>query len=335
MPACEQCLAILPWRFEPCLVARGDHYRLLLVAGSAIAAGSIKRRRHAPSPRAKRVGRAGAPHAGTKSSADAELLDQSLVAGLVGAPQVIEQRAALAHHLEQATAGMVVLDVGLEMLGEIVDAFGKDRHLNFGRSGIAGLVGERSNNFGLAAGGNRHRSSFLDAGAANQAGEVEHALGDDFAVVQIGKGHQLAGYRGIDWTAEIGSIPSAQQNGLASLQPRRIRPTDGQRRDVVQRGLNGHEGVGEASLADALMPVETALDDIPALAISRADAARLTRGQAVLLRGRDAPNFRGTVYVTVSGQLLALAELDRGEIVPKRVFNLAGLIGRARLSEKG
>ena len=86
---------------------------------------------------------------------------------------------------------------------------------------------------------------------------------------------------------------------------------------------------GEASLADALMPVETALDDIPALAISRSDAARLTRGQAVLLRGRDAPNFRGTVYVTVSGQLLALAELDRGEIVPKRVFNLAGLIGRA------
>jgi tRNA pseudouridine55 synthase len=86
---------------------------------------------------------------------------------------------------------------------------------------------------------------------------------------------------------------------------------------------------GEGSLADALMPVETALDDIPALAVNRADAARLQRGQAVLLRGRDAPNFRGTVYVTVAGQLLALAELDRGEIVPKRVFNLAGLMGRA------
>ncbi len=86
---------------------------------------------------------------------------------------------------------------------------------------------------------------------------------------------------------------------------------------------------GEGNLADALMSVETALDDIPALAVSRADAARLQRGQAALLRGRDAPNFRGTVYVTVSGQLLALAELDRGEIVPKRVFNLAGLMGRA------
>ncbi len=86
---------------------------------------------------------------------------------------------------------------------------------------------------------------------------------------------------------------------------------------------------GEARLADALMPVETALDDIPALAVSRADAARLQRGQAVLLRGRDAPNFRGPVYATASGQLVALAELDRGEIVPKRVFNLAGLIGSA------
>jgi tRNA pseudouridine55 synthase len=48
-----------------------------------------------------------------------------------------------------------------------------------------------------------------------------------------------------------------------------------------------------------------------------------------LLRGRDAPIFTGTVYVTAAGRLLALAEVDRGEIVPKRVFNLAGLTGRA------
>ena len=94
-------------------------------------------------------------------------------------------------------------------------------------------------------------------------------------------------------------------------------------------GLCHRAAAGEGNLADALLPVETALDDIPALAVSRADAARLQRGQAVLLRGRDAPNFRGTVYVTASGQLVALAELDRGEIVPKRVFNLAGLMGSA------
>jgi len=88
-------------------------------------------------------------------------------------------------------------------------------------------------------------------------------------------------------------------------------------------------GIGEGNLADALLSVETALDDIPALAISKADAARLQRGQAVLLRGRDAPILSGVIYVTASGQLIALAEVDRGEIVPKRVFNLVGITGSA------
>jgi len=91
---------------------------------------------------------------------------------------------------------------------------------------------------------------------------------------------------------------------------------------------------GEASLADALLPVETALDDIPALAVTRADAARLHRGQAVLLRGRDAPNSSGTVYVTVAGRLLALAEIGNGELIPKRVFNLTGLTASTGRNER-
>ena len=86
---------------------------------------------------------------------------------------------------------------------------------------------------------------------------------------------------------------------------------------------------GEGNLADILLPVETALDDIPALAVSPADAARLRRGQAVLLRGRDAAIVRGMVQVGSSDQLVAIAEVDRGEIVPKRVFNLDGVTGRA------
>jgi len=90
---------------------------------------------------------------------------------------------------------------------------------------------------------------------------------------------------------------------------------------------------GEGSFADILLPVETALDDIPALAVSRADAACLQRGQAVLLRGRDAPVIRGTVYITAAGRLIALAEMERGEIVPKRVFNLSGLHGSLALAK--
>src|ERR1700752_2959909 len=91
---------------------------------------------------------------------------------------------------------------------------------------------------------------------------------------------------------------------------------------------------GEGSLADALLPVEPPLDDIPALAVTRADAARLHRGQAVLLRGRDAPNCSGTVYVTVAGRLLALAEIGNGELIPKRVFNLTGLTASTGRNER-
>lgn len=89
------------------------------------------------------------------------------------------------------------------------------------------------------------------------------------------------------------------------------------------------DGERNQNLADVLLPIETALDDIPALAVSPADAARLHRGQAVLLRGRDASIFRGVVQVTCGGQILAIAEVDRGEIVPRRVFNLTGIVGRA------
>ncbi len=83
-----------------------------------------------------------------------------------------------------------------------------------------------------------------------------------------------------------------------------------------------HSAERQEGLDAALRPVETALDDIPALAINGDDAARLTRGQAVLLRGRDAPIMSGPVYATSRGTLVALGEVKHGELWPKRVFNL-------------
>ena len=81
---------------------------------------------------------------------------------------------------------------------------------------------------------------------------------------------------------------------------------------------------------NGLLPLKTALADIPALAVAEGDAARLRTGQAALLRGRlfhEAQEFAGaakprTVLVTDGvGDPIAIAELDRGEIVPLRVFN--------------
>ena len=78
----------------------------------------------------------------------------------------------------------------------------------------------------------------------------------------------------------------------------------------------------KAQVADALLPVETALDDLPQVVVSRHDAGRLGRGQSVILRGRDAPVFEGVAAVFTGGTLIALAEFEAGELVPKRIFHL-------------
>ena len=75
-------------------------------------------------------------------------------------------------------------------------------------------------------------------------------------------------------------------------------------------------------LGTHLLPLETALDDIPALAVSAENAARLRKGQGVLLRGRDAPILSGSVLATHRGDPVALTEYGQGELRPVRVFNL-------------
>ncbi len=65
-------------------------------------------------------------------------------------------------------------------------------------------------------------------------------------------------------------------------------------------------------------PVETALADIPALAVTENQATRLRSGQTVHVL-RDDP---GLVRVAVGGRLVALAEVKAGKALPVRVFNI-------------
>ena len=88
------------------------------------------------------------------------------------------------------------------------------------------------------------------------------------------------------------------------------------------------EGTPEEALAH-LRPVETALDAIPEVPVSRDMGLRLMRGQPVLLRGRDAP-LAGKAFATCAGILVAVGDVERGELVPHRVFHLGGTApGRA------
>jgi tRNA pseudouridine55 synthase len=83
-----------------------------------------------------------------------------------------------------------------------------------------------------------------------------------------------------------------------------------------------HKGAGPESLISCLRPLETALDDIPALAVSQAEAARLKQGQPILLRGRDAPIRLEAVFVTWRSEPIAIGNIEGGMLKPRRVFNL-------------
>src|SRR6202790_3562870 len=74
---------------------------------------------------------------------------------------------------------MIVLHMGFEMPGEGVDAFRKDRDLDLGRAGVAGLVGIGLDDFRFAFGGNRHRQtlSLLRAGLAVSPVRLNTRLG--------------------------------------------------------------------------------------------------------------------------------------------------------------
>jgi tRNA pseudouridine55 synthase len=76
------------------------------------------------------------------------------------------------------------------------------------------------------------------------------------------------------------------------------------------------------AIGKLLAPVEMALADLPELLVSQSDAASLVRGQAILIRGRDAPVMSGPAFATSKGRLIALGELDKGALHPTRVFNL-------------
>ena len=80
--------------------------------------------------------------------------------------------------------------------------------------------------------------------------------------------------------------------------------------------LDAPEQAGEDLLA-----VEAGLSELPCIVLDRNGAARLRRGQSVILRGRDAP-AEGPAYAVCAGTPIASGVVEAGEFLPNRVFNL-------------
>ena len=89
------------------------------------------------------------------------------------------------------------------------------------------------------------------------------------------------------------------------------------------------ETLGHSAAAlGRLLPIETALDDIPALALTEDEAGRLRRGQSVaLIKRSDLARVEGLaadeiVCATHGGKPVALTRYAAGELRPVRVLNL-------------
>ncbi len=98
--------------------------------------------------------------------------------------------------------------------------------------------------------------------------------------------------------------------------------------DSVTLELLGDLGY-QARQSEALLPVETALDDIPALAVTDEDAFRLKQGRSIVLVPRQVEAVKAglkpgsrTVSAMAGGSVVALCEMRAGRLEPSRVFNL-------------
>ncbi|TMJ78472.1 MAG: tRNA pseudouridine(55) synthase TruB [Alphaproteobacteria bacterium] len=107
---------------------------------------------------------------------------------------------------------------------------------------------------------------------------------------------------------------------LIALRRTRVAPFD-EAQAVRLSDLEAAAEEGEDALHALLLPIEAALQDLAAISVGQNDAARLLRGQAVLIRGRDAPTTAGPTYATCKGQLIAVGQIEKGELRPVRVFN--------------
>ena len=113
-----------------------------------------------------------------------------------------------------------------------------------------------------------------------------------------------------DLAARLGTV-----GHLSELRRTRV----GEFRESDAISLDNLSALGHsAALFAHLRPIETALADIPALAMTEQQAGRLRHGQAVAVECEEP----GLVRATADGRLVALAEVNDGTARPVRVFNL-------------
>jgi hypothetical protein len=73
---------------------------------------------------------------GERLLAYSQPLNQALVSVKIVILEIIQEPSSLADKLQEAASGMVILNVSLEMLGEVFDTLAEQRNLHLRRAGV-------------------------------------------------------------------------------------------------------------------------------------------------------------------------------------------------------
>jgi len=84
----------------------------------------------------------------------------------------------------------------------------------------------------------------------------------------------------------------------------------------------GSEEERFAALDTFLLDTAAGLDGLPEIALSDDAAGRLRLGNAVIVRGRDAPVEAAEAWASARGRLVAIGAVEAGMFKPKRVFGV-------------
>jgi tRNA pseudouridine55 synthase len=107
---------------------------------------------------------------------------------------------------------------------------------------------------------------------------------------------------------------------VVALRRLSVGPFDAGTMRLLDELITAREEGGAPSLDRFLLPIGLALGELPEIAVAASDAARIGRGQSVLIRGRDAPVAASAVHATHGGRSIAVGEIAEGAFHPRRVF---------------
>jgi tRNA pseudouridine55 synthase len=147
---------------------------------------------------------------------------------------------------------------------------------------------------------------------------VAHEIGRTVFEIECGKGTYVRSLAR-DMGRDLGAFGHIAELRRVEVEP--FTADDLVAIGALEAALEGREGDDRFTALDELL-VETAaaLEYLPQVAVTDDAATRIRLGNAVIVRGRDAPVEAEEACATARGRLVAIGAVEAGMFKPKRVF---------------